>query len=605
MFLIINNQDIHRAEGPRINIGLAPGQRLAVNGDSIPNPLCTLNRDAAGSWHLTRYCRETVTVNGLPLAAQQPQRLNLSDEIRLGSATIRLRVADAKGTLARTLSEKRYELQAELHNAVLDRLRITTMQQPDETYRQQIELELDRQLAALELGPEMEEFLSTQALCEMMVDRTRGYGRASRKASREAGLRRFSALIARLEKTIQLEADARPEQQAERIETLVPWVIRARRDQISAEDKRALATGLLREQLIDCMFGLGPLEDLLVAPDISEIMVLPSGAIFIERDGRLENSGRRMPSVEIARRVIERIVTREGRRIDQSSPMVDARLSDGSRGNFIIEPVSLRGPVLTIRRFAAKRLTMDELIANGTLSLPAAAFLRACIRARKNLIVSGGTGSGKTTLLNALAAYVSDGERIVTVEDTAEINLGQEHVVTLQAKNANLEGKGAITIRQLVRNALRQRPDRIIVGECRGGEALDMLQAMNTGHDGSLTTAHANTPQGALRRLETLALEAEGIDLPSRAIREQSAAALDVIVQIARFQDGRRRITSICEVVEFDEADGTIIVEEIYQLRHNRKKIRFAPQELAFTGCLPTFIGDLIESGGATLEELF
>jgi pilus assembly protein CpaF len=362
---------------------------------------------------------------------------------------------------------------------------------------------------------------------------------------------------------------------------------------------------LVREQLLDVIFGLGPLEDLMTASDANDIMVLPSGHIFIERKGQMHDTGRRMLSPEVSRNIVERIVAREGRRIDQTSPMVDARMSDGSRLNAIVEPVAVSGPTLTIRKFSTKRLSINDLVEKGSLTQSAAVFLRACVLARKNVVLAGGTGSGKTTLLNALASFIPASERIVTVEDTAEIQLSQTHVVTLQARPPNLEGKHGIPIRQLVRNTLRMRPDRIIVGECRGGETLDMLQAMNTGHDGSLTTIHANSPSDAIRRLEVMSMEAEGIDLPSRVLREQISSAVDVLIQVSRFANGNRRVASICEVVGLDEDDDSVIVEEIYQIRRHKKKGRLPETKLAFTGYVPTFVDDLLRTGIATIETLF
>ena len=295
------------------------------------------------------------------------------------------------------------------------------------------------------------------------------------------------------------------------------------------------------------MLGYGPIETMLDDPDITEIMVNSHEQIFVERNGRLELCDVRFTSEAHLRRVIERIVSKVGRRIDESSPLVDARLIDGSRVNAIIPPLALNGSALTIRKFAREPFTVKDLVGFGTLNQNIADVLEACVKARLNIIVSGGTGTGKTTMLNVLSAYIPTDERIVTIEDAVELQLQQDHVVRLESRPANIEGKGEITIRDLVRNSLRMRPDRIVIGECRGGESLDMLQAMNTGHEGSLSTVHANSPRDAIARLETLVLMA-GMDLPLRAIREQIASAIDVIVQVTRLKDGSRRVTHVTEV---------------------------------------------------------
>ena len=303
----------------------------------------------------------------------------------------------------------------------------------------------------------------------------------------------------------------------------------------------------LVEELISEILGLGPIEPLLKDPSVTEVMVNGPDSIYIERKGRLQKTDVRFRNTEHLMHIIDRIVTAVGRRVDESSPMVDARLADGSRVNVIIPPLSLTGPCVTIRKFSKDVLTVDKMIEFGSFDQRMAEFLEDCVKGRLNIVVSGGTGSGKTTLLNVLSSYVPATERIVTLEDSAELQLKQDHVVTLETRPPNIEGEGEVTMRDLVRNALRMRPDRIIVGECRTGEALDMLQAMNTGHDGSMTTAHANSARAALSRLQTMVLMS-GMELPLRAIRSQIASAVDIIVQIARLRDGSRKIINIAEV---------------------------------------------------------
>lgn len=366
-------------------------------------------------------------------------------------------------------------------------------------------------------------------------------------------------------------------------------------DNRRGEIPRELDTDRLIQEVVNEAVGLGPLEGLLGDPDITEIMVNRSDEIFIERKGRLTRHPMSFTSDRAVLGVIERIVTPIGRRIDESSPMVDARLKDGSRVNAIIPPLALKGPSLTIRKFSARKLQPQDMVAYGSVSPEMVEFLRICVVHRKNVIVSGGTGTGKTTFLNVLSNFIPDGERIVTVEDAAELRLNHSHLVSLEARPANAEGRGGISIRDLVKNCLRMRPDRIVVGECRSGEALDMLQAMNTGHEGSLTTAHANTPRDALARLETMVLMA-GMELPLSAIREQIASAIDIIVQLTRFPCGSRKITSITEVTGME--NNRLQLLELFRFD---KRGRDAQGKVmgAFVSCdaMPTFYEDLRAEG--------
>jgi pilus assembly protein CpaF len=345
------------------------------------------------------------------------------------------------------------------------------------------------------------------------------------------------------------------------------------------------------------ILGFGPLEILLADEDVSEIMVNGPNKVFVERKGKLTLSKVTFENNEHVLKVIDRIVSPLGRRVDESSPLVDARLPDGSRVNAIIPPLALNGPTLTIRKFEKDPLGVKDLIRFGSMSEETAIFLQACVYARCNIVVSGGTGSGKTTLLNVLSAFIPEDERIITVENAAEIQLQQEHVVTLESRPANIEGKGAVSIQDLVINTLRMRPDRVVVGECRGGETLDMLQAMNTGHDGSLTTAHANSPRDMLSRLETMCLMA-GMDLPAKAIREQIASAVDMIVQQTRMRDGSRRVT-YCTEVQGMEGD-VVVLSDIFVFEQQGIENGKIIGRLKPTGVRPKFY-ERIENSGITL----
>ena len=362
---------------------------------------------------------------------------------------------------------------------------------------------------------------------------------------------------------------------------------------------RGIDSERIKKEVFDEALRLGPLEDLLADDSVTEIMVNGPHQVYVERNGRLQLTDLQFSDDASVLAIIERIVAPLGRRIDESQPYVDARLKDGSRVNAIIPPLSLIGPSITIRKFAKKKLTVDDFIRFGTWNANAAAFMEVCVKLRKNIIVAGGTGSGKTTLLNLLSSFIPETERIVTVEDAAELRLMQPHVVRLEARLANVEGKGAVTIRDLVRNCLRMRPDRIIVGECRGGEALDMLQAMNTGHDGSLTTIHANSPRDVVSRLETMVLMS-GMELPSRAIREQIASAVDIIIHESRLADGSRKVTAITEVTGLEGQQ--IVMQDLFTFHQtgideNGKIVgTFKP-----TGAMPTFF-DTLRSRGISLD---
>ncbi|MFL6151457.1 MAG: CpaF family protein [Ornithinibacter sp.] len=378
---------------------------------------------------------------------------------------------------------------------------------------------------------------------------------------------------------------------AAQVRSTLQQTIDAEQSPLSHDDRTRIA-----QEVSDEILGHGPLEPLLRDPEVSEIMVNGASSIYVERSGKLYPVDAHFTGEPHLRRVIDKIVGRVGRRIDEASPLVDARLPDGSRVNAVIAPIALDGAMLTIRKFSQDPFTDADLIAFGTFTPPVRDFLRACVLGRRNIVISGGTGSGKTTTLNVISSYIPDDERIVTIEDAAELQLRQDHVLRLESRPANIEGRGKIEIRDLVKNSLRMRPDRIVVGEVRDGAALDMLQAMNTGHDGSITTVHANTPRDSLSRLETMVLMA-GVDLPVRAIREQVSGALDLIVQQARLKDGSRRITAITEVIGME---GDIVtLQDLFTFDFSAgrdEKGRFRGV-LVSTGLRPAFTQDLADMG--------
>ncbi|HEU4594464.1 MAG TPA: TadA family conjugal transfer-associated ATPase [Pyrinomonadaceae bacterium] len=428
------------------------------------------------------------------------------------------------------------------------------------------------------------------------------FGRGGEEASAQ-GPNFFQEMKSRLHRAIINRMDLtklgqlEPEQLHAEVARLAEDLLVVETVPISATERERLVSEVRHE-----LFGLGPLEPLLADSSVCDILVNSPKKIYIERGGKLELTDIEFKDDEHLMRVIERIVSTVGRRIDESSPMVDARLQDGSRVNAIIPPLSLDGPVLSIRRFGSEPLRMNALIEKGALTKEIAEMFEMCVRARLNVLISGGTGAGKTTLLNALSASIPEDERIVTIEDSAELQLQQPHVVRLETRPANIEGKGEVTQRDLVKNALRMRPDRIVIGEVRGGEAIDMLQAMNTGHDGSLTTIHANTPRDALARVETM-IQMTGMRLSDRAMRQQIASALDLVIQVARLSDGSRRVTSISEITGME--GETITMQEIFEFERkgmdaDGKVIgRFRP-----TGVRPRF-AERLKMYGMQLPRVF
>lgn len=398
-----------------------------------------------------------------------------------------------------------------------------------------------------------------------------------------------------------MELDGTPEAAADDLERIntrlkeyLPHIIEETPDNIQFYH----ISRFIKKVICDMIFGLGPLQDLLDTPGITEIMVVSPELIYVERGGRIVRSNRTFLGDEALLAVMERIVAPLGRRIDRSQPLVDARLKDGSRVNAIIPPLALKGACLTIRRFPTHRITASNLVEWGSMTGAAQALLEGAVKMRKNIVIAGGTGSGKTTLLDVVSGFIPGDERIVTIEDTAELQLDQEHVVSLETRPPNVEGKGAYTIRDLVKNALRMRPDRIIVGECRGEEAFDMLQAMNTGHDGSMTTIHANSAADVIARIETMCLMA--VEIPVQAIRRQIAQAVDLIVFIRRLKGGRRLITQLAEITGIHPLTGEVEMREVMAMVGADQRAELRP-----TGYMPTFIGDLVDTDLLDLERWF
>jgi pilus assembly protein CpaF len=440
-------------------------------------------------------------------------------------------------------------------------------------------------LKRLEQGQRAEAEESPSRLQEMRIKRQAPVA-GSRDAYLDLKGRIQQKLIAELDPSMDVTQTA---EVRSTIEEMFETILMEENIVLSRTERRRLF-----EQIVAEILGLGPLEPLLADDSVTEVMVNGAKSIYVERAGKIERTNTAFESDEHLMRIIDRIVAPLGRRIDESSPMVDARLPDGSRVNAVIPPISLVGPTLTVRKFSRTPLTVQDLINFGTLTPEAVEFLRASVVSRINVIISGGTGSGKTTLLNVLSGFIPNDERIVTIENAAELQLRQEHVVTLESRPPNIEGRGTITIRDLVINSLRMRPDRIVVGEVRGAEALDMLQAMNTGHDGSLTTLHSNSPRDTLARLETMVLMA-GMDLPVRAIREQVASAIQLIVHQERLRDGTRRVVSISEVQGME--GDVITMSELFTFEQTGLEAGRVIGRLRPTGLRPKFIAAIQASG--------
>jgi pilus assembly protein CpaF len=618
--IIDTDRRVVEVQGDRIRIGRAPSNEIVLDSPYVADEAAVLYR-RNHAWELVALGMNGVALGDRQLFGGERCDIRGSQTISLFPFSLTLDLPSAAETTRdhqrQLLDDRMSTLIREFHVELLRRMDLTgdaasTLADDDE-YLLRLERTLDN------IARSREELAGGNT---PLVSHLAGYGLRDRllanltsepTARRDHGLftdRHWSRLVTAVpEREAEVDATAQyveklllPNQESsvtQRVDAVEQQFWPAWDsigDRIHEGFKSYLALRHLKKELKDIVFGYGPLEDLLRLPNISEIMVVDRQHIYIERSGVLQNSGRRFISDAVIESIIQRIVANVGRRIDRSQPLVDARLADGSRVNAVIAPLAVSGPTLTIRKFPERKMLVDDLIAKGAMSRTVAAFLRAAVLGRRNILISGGTGTGKTTLLNCLSDFIPDKERIVTVEDTAELQLAKEHVVRLETKSANVEGTGEYTIRDLVKNALRMRPDRIVVGECRGPEALDMLQAMNTGHDGSLTTIHANNSKDVILRLEVLVQMAA--DLPVDSIRQQIASAVDVIVQLRRMHDGRRAISQITEISGINPVTGNLEMRDLFLL----EDVETPGALLQPTGRLPTFIGELIEAGMLNLE---
>ncbi len=602
-------------DGNRILIGRAETCDIV-----LPNP-CVAEKAAVlekrpGGWELQALGFNGLLVDQDKLFGGEKMLLDHNVVIRIFPFDINIDLptdaeADRKARLA-ALDKRLAEFVNKIHIELLNRTDLDSKKDSDQQHSEEYVLNLESHIEGIAKEfrlLEPEEFdlvvffagigVRTELLTSLSAGKRRSFGSTGDGSrgwsklltvvpTREQELTNIATHLGTL---IEIDSCRTVEDKLDRVEEKFweNWEFLTGKNKIRKDLFFYLALRYLKKTLKDIVFGYGPLEDLLRLPTITEIMVVDSERIFIEKNGRIENSGRRFLSDEITVTIMDRIVSRVNRHIDKSSPLVDARLLDGSRVNAVIDPIAVSGPCLTIRKFPEQRMLMDDLIEMGAIPRSAAEFMRAAVLNRRNIIVSGGTGTGKTTLLNCLSDFIPDNERIVTIEDTAELRLNKEHVVRLETKEANIEGKGAYTIRDLVRNALRMRPDRIVVGECRGPEALDMLQAMNTGHDGSLTTIHANSSEDVVLRLEVLVQMAA--DLPSSSIYRQIVSAVDLIIQLKRLRNGRRCVSQISEVTEIDPITGKVMLKDLFRFENASDD----DTKLSPTGSLPSFMDALIE----------
>ncbi|HBE66528.1 MAG TPA: hypothetical protein DDW52_00130 [Planctomycetaceae bacterium] len=621
--------------GERVRIGRSEANDLVLHSPYIAAQAATLYRQDRG-WEIVASGNNGLKVDGEHIAAGDHRLLQYSTEIEIFPYTLQLDLpTKADLTRERELAlqdQAMSDVLAAIHRELLERMDLRRAISAEQQADQAFQLTLERHIETIAAGRRelkedagsLTDHFAAHAIRNELLRRTNRHPPEQKEASNQgqatSGPREHmneAAQVWSRQVTAVPQREIELQKTAEYIENLLhsapassapsPQIGTVLQRQfwtawqkiaasLAMEFRQYLAIKVITKEIKDIVFGLGPLEDLLRLKSISEIMVVDKDRIYIERNGQIEESGRRFVSDEVVETIMQRIVGKVGRRIDKSQPLVDARLADGSRVNAIIPPLAVSGPSLTIRKFPDKKISIRDLVALGALPSSACDFLRAMVLARRNILVSGGTGSGKTTLLNCLSDFIPDSERIVTVEDTAELQLAKQHVVRLETKDANVEGAGEYTIRDLVRNALRMRPDRVVVGECRGAEALDMLQAMNTGHDGSLTTIHANSAFDVGLRLEVLVQMAA--DLPVESIRSQVASAVDIIIQLKRLADGRRIVSQITECAGINPSNGNLELRDIYLLDE-------ISEQLEATGQLPTFTASLIDSGLLQLDSFY
>lgn len=596
------------AEGDPINIGRDESCDIVLKSAFVARRHARILRKG------NRMVVEALSQAGTRVANREvqqgsPMLVDFGDEIQIGQFTLAIVGRNGEAVDSRTADEDRLqarlmELEQEVHAELLERmnLRVTgSIRKDDNAFLNQVLFHLDEVLESRvnALEPDMIRLACRHHLRRLVtaevVRQCQGKVQTEYKSGDDRLLdpafeTKITELVTSLVDMMPLLFD--PSSVSEDLavaEDSFDELFETEYSTLDREVTRYIVQRTVAKDIQDIMLGLGPLQDLLEMPSVSEIMIVGKDRIYIEKNGVIQPTTRTFFSDDVLLSIIERILAPVGRRVDTSTPLVDARLADGSRVNVVIHPLSLVGPCMTIRKFGWVPFTMDDLVERGAMSANVARFLQGCIVGRSNIIIAGGTGSGKTTLLNVLGAYARPNERIITVEESAELQLPQPHVVKLEGRPANIEGKGAYTIRELVRNSLRMRPDRIIVGEVRGPEAMDMLQAMNTGHDGSLSTVHANNPHDAMKRLEALVLMA--VEMPMRAIREQIVTAVDLVVQVTRFASGHRRVTAISEVTSIDPETGTIRLEDIFTLKDAKQPM------LRHTGYIPTFAEEMVERG--------